>query len=86
MSSDELLTAKEAAAVLKLSLPAFYAWRRRHAVPNQIESRSLRFLRSDLVRGSKPAGPARVLDYAELGRLHARGELRRSANGEFRGA
>jgi len=67
--SDALLTAREAAALLKLSLPAFYAWRRRHTIPSAIESRALRFHKSDLVR---PATTTRLGQFAEAGRTAAR--------------
>ena len=65
--NEELLTAKQAAALLQLSLPAFYAWRRRHRVASRVEGRSLRFYARDLVRDAPPA-----MDFAALGRQHAR--------------
>lgn len=70
-SDDELLTAAEASAFLKLSRGAFYAWRRRHRIPSRIEGRALRFFRSDLVRG-EVARPPRIVDFAEAGRQFAR--------------
>lgn len=71
---EELLTATEAAALMKISLPAFYAWRRRHRVPSRVEGRSLRFYAKDLVRAAPP-----VTDFAALGREHARALARETA-------
>jgi hypothetical protein len=71
--SDELLTARAAADVLHLSLEAFYALRRRQHIPSAGLGRRLLFRREDLVRAPALA-PARVVDFAELGRRHARGE------------
>jgi len=66
--TEELLTATEAAAYMKISLAAFYAWRRRHQIPSRVEGRSLRFYARDLVKGAPP-----MVDFAALGRQHARG-------------
>jgi excisionase family DNA binding protein len=71
--SDELLTASEAARVLKLSLGAFYALRRRQHIPSAGVGRRLLFRREDLVR-ARAGDPVSVVDFAELGRRHARGE------------
>jgi len=71
--TDELLTAREAAAFLQRSLGAFYALRRRQHIPSAGLGRRLLFRREDLVRAPASA-PARVIDFAELGRRHARGE------------
>ena len=43
--TEELLTATEAAAYMKISLAAFYAWRRRHQIPSRVEGRSLALFR-----------------------------------------
>jgi predicted DNA-binding transcriptional regulator AlpA len=73
--SEELLTAQEAAALMKISLSAFYAWRRRHQVPSRVEGRSLRFYARDLVKDAVKAAPP-VMDFAALGRQHARAMAR----------
>lgn len=65
--NEELLTAKDAAALLGISLAAFYALRRRHGIPNRGRGRSLRFYAKDLVKEAPP-----VADFAEMGRQHAR--------------
>ena len=70
--TDELLTPREAAALMKVSVSAFHAWRRRHHIPNRVTTgRSVRVFRSDVV--DERARP-RVVDFAELGRRYARGE------------
>lgn len=68
-----LLTAAEAAAYLRMNLDAFYSWRLRHRIANAIPGRALRFRLDDLVIAQSPT-PARdtVVDFAELGRQHAR--------------
>lgn len=84
--SDELLTATEAAAFLKVSLRAFYAFRRRNAIPNRGIGRSLRFFKDDLLRArtrdaqsDRPTGAATVTQFSEYARRVARGEELRHA-------
>lgn len=77
VTEEELLTPTEAAAYLKLSLSAFYAYRRRHHIPNRGKSRSLRVFAEDL-RNAEDSRTKGVItpatDFAELGRQHARGD------------
>ena len=68
----ELLTAREAALRLKLSLGAFYKLRRRQHIPSRGIGRRLLFAPADLVRDPQPK--AAVIDFKELARKHARGE------------
>jgi excisionase family DNA binding protein len=76
--SDELLTAREAAAYLKLSLGAFYALRRRQHIPNAGHGKRLLFRRADLLRRETPP----LVDMRELARRHARKPLSGSSLGE----
>lgn len=73
--NEELLTAREAAAFLKLpSVRAFYAFRRRHrhAIPNVSHGRALRVRKVDLVISSR-VFHRDVVDMRALARQHARG-------------
>jgi excisionase family DNA binding protein len=78
-TKGSLLTVNEACALLQLSRAAFYAYRRRHGIPNAIHGRALRVRRADLevaqFREETDALAARLVDFAELGRQHARGGL-----------
>jgi len=75
-----LLNAVEAASYVGMTLAGFYAWRVRHRIPNAIPGRALRFRPADLLVAhlndfpQQSTTPARdtVLDFAELGRQHAR--------------
>jgi hypothetical protein len=67
--SEQPLTPAQATEFLQLpSVAAFYAWRRRHRIPNAIEGRSVRVWRADLLRQS--AANRRIVDFREDGRLH----------------
>ena len=75
---EDLLTPPEAARLLKLpTLGAFYAFRRRHRIPNAGIGRRLLFARADLLRARTTESPL-VIDFAERARQHARGERRRA--------
>ncbi len=78
MNDDEPLTACEAAAYLKKSRAAFYAWRRRHRIPSRGLGRNLLFFKSDLLRARPEPVKAEVVDFAERALEHARGERRRA--------
>ena len=72
-TKGSLLTPAEAAAFLKKSLPAFYAWRRRHHISSAVVGRGLRFRVEDLT--SRPAVPVSQLPlehFRELARQHGR--------------
>lgn len=72
-AAADLLTSAEAARFLKLTLGGFYAWRRRHGIRSAIPGRALRFRVDDLLIAKAPTD-ARVLNFAALGRQHARDE------------
>jgi hypothetical protein len=74
VSAQPLLTAKQAARMLKLSLGAFYQLRRRHQIHNSGIGRRLLFAREDLLRVRSTSTPARVIDFEALARQDARGE------------
>ena len=71
----ERLRGREAAGFLQMNLPAFYAYRRRHHIPNAIKGRALRFWIEDLLIAQRRIDDngvaAGMVDYAELGRLRA---------------
>jgi len=77
--SEALLTPKEAAAFLKMSLAGFYAWRRRHNVRTAIAGRALRFRVSDLLTITQPPeSSAESLErFREMARQHGRTGPRR---------
>lgn len=77
MNDDDLLTAPEAARMLKLKLPAFYALRRRQRIPNAGLGRRLLFARGDLLRARTTESP-QAIDFAARARQLVRGELRRA--------
>jgi len=71
-----LLTPAEAAAYLKKSLPALYAWARRHGIKSAIKGRSLRFRLDDLVLARAQQQPS-IADlpleaFREMARQHGR--------------
>lgn len=67
-TKDGLLTAAEAAAALRLSLEAFYAWRVRHRIPNAIPGRTLRFRLQDLLAVRVPPARPAPISGAEFAR------------------
>lgn len=69
--SAQLLTARQAARMLKISLAAFYQLRRRQRIHNSGVGRRLLFAREDLLR-ARPA--PRVIDFGALARQDARRE------------
>lgn len=77
-TTKDLLTVDEARALLDMTRAAFYAYRRRNRIPNAIHGRAIRIRRADLLRVESAGLATRLVDYAELGRQHARGELRRA--------
>jgi excisionase family DNA binding protein len=72
---EKPLTAREAAAFLKISVAAFHKWRRRHDIPNRAIGRLVRVYRADLL--SPDAKPP--VDYEKAGIDHARGVEQRRA-------
>jgi excisionase family DNA binding protein len=83
--SDPLLTVRDAAAFLGISVGAFYKLRARHRIPSRGVGRSLRFYKGDLVT-DYATSPEGVAESAERMRTIARDWARQHHTESVRGS